>query len=81
MTGVEEDSDALSPRLRRAIEVVYQVEGVTGARIWQWTGRVAVGLRVSYASSSSDVIERVKSAVAPLRDENETWEFGLLADP
>jgi hypothetical protein len=70
-----------SPRLRRVIAVIYQVEGVTGARIWQWTGRVAVGLHLSAASSPADVIARVASAVAPLRDVNEMWDFGLLTDP
>jgi hypothetical protein len=74
----ETGANGLSPRLRRAIEVVYQVEGVTGARIWQWTGRVAVGLRLSATSSPPDVIERVKSAVAPLREGDESWEFGVL---
>jgi hypothetical protein len=71
----------LTPRLRRTIEVVYQVEGVTGARVWQWAGRIAVGLRLSATSSPADVIERVKAAVAPLQDVDEAWEFGLLTDP
>jgi hypothetical protein len=70
-----------SPRFRRVIEVIYQVDGVTGARIWQWTGRVAVGLRLSAVSSPTEVIGRVMSAVAPLRDADETWDFGLLSDP
>jgi hypothetical protein len=77
----EPDAIELPPRLRRAMAAIYQVEGVTGARIWQWPGRIAVGLRVSFASSPSDVIERVKLAVEPLRAAEEGWEFGLLADP
>jgi hypothetical protein len=72
--------ESLQARLRRAMEVVYGVEGVTGARIWQWTGRIAVGLHVSPRSLSSEVIERVRSAVAPLQGEGEAWEFGLLDD-
>jgi hypothetical protein len=80
MATDESRAEEPSPRLRRVIEVIYQVEGVTGARIWQWTGRIAVGLRLSAASSPEDVIARVTSAVAPLRDVNEMWEFGVLAD-
>jgi len=80
MAAHENRAEEPSPRLRRVIEVIYQVEGVTGARIWQWTGRIAVGLRLSAASSPEDVIARVMSAVAPLRDVNELWEFGVLAD-
>jgi hypothetical protein len=80
MATDESRAEEPSPRLRRVIEVIYQVEGVTGARIWQWTGRIAVGIRLSAASSPEDVIARVTSAVAPLRDVNEMWEFGVLAD-
>jgi hypothetical protein len=69
-----------SARIRRVIETIYQVDGVTGARIWQWTGRVAVGLHLSTASSPTEVIERVMSAVAPFRDADETWDFGVLSD-
>jgi hypothetical protein len=73
--------EGTSSRLRRVMEVIYQVDGVAGARLWQWTGRIAVGLRLSAASSPGDVIARVMSAVAPLREANETWDFGVLADP
>jgi hypothetical protein len=69
-----------SLRLRRIIEIIYQVDGVTGARLWHWSGRVAVGLTLSAASSPAEVIARVMTAVAPLCDVNETWEFGILAD-
>jgi hypothetical protein len=68
-------------RLRRAIETIYLVEGVTGARVWHWQGSVAVGLTISAANSPAEVIGRVVSAVTAFRDANETWEFGLLADP
>jgi hypothetical protein len=80
VTLEESESGESTPRLRRVMEIIYQVDGVTGARIWQWTDRVAVGLRLSAASSPAEVITRVVSAVAPLRDANETWEFGVLAD-
>ncbi len=72
--------EELPTRFRRAIELVYQVEGVTGAQIWQWGGRIAVGLSLTSASSPAEVFGRVESAVAPLREIDEVWEFGLLAD-
>jgi hypothetical protein len=70
-----------SLRLRRAVEIIYQVDGVTGARLWQWSGRIAVGLNLSAASSPAEVIARVMSAVAPLREASEIWDFGVLTDP
>lgn len=72
--------EELPTRLRRAIELVYQVEGVTGAQIWHWAGRIAVGLSLTATSSPSEVFGRVESAVAPLREIDEIWEFGLLTD-
>jgi hypothetical protein len=74
------DGHNLPPRLRRAIELIYQVEGVTGAQIWHWTGKIAVGLSLTTTSTPAEVFGRVASAVAPLREVDETWEFGLLAD-
>jgi len=70
--------EELPTRLRRALELVYQVEGVTGARIWFWTGHVAVGLTLSATSSAAEVLGRVESAVAPLRQMDEAWGFGVL---
>ena len=68
----------LPPRLRRAVEIVYGVEGVTAARIWVWPGRVAVGVRGSSAATPADLLRRVELAVVALREHDETWEFGLL---
>jgi hypothetical protein len=80
MSEEESAGQKLPPRLRRAIELIYQVEGVTGAQIWQWTGRIAVGLSLTATSTPSEVFGRVESAVAPLQEVDEAWEFGLLAD-
>jgi hypothetical protein len=74
------DREKLPPRLRRAIELIYQVEGVTGAQIWHWGGRIDVGLSLTATSTPAEVFGRVKSAIAPLREGDETWEFGLLVD-
>lgn len=71
----------LPPRLRRALDLTYNVEGVVAARVWQWSGRVAVGIRGGHTSSPSDLIRRVEAAVAGLRETGETWDFGILEDP
>ncbi|MBX3215678.1 MAG: hypothetical protein KF850_26810 [Labilithrix sp.] len=68
----------LPPRLRRTLELVYRVEGVTAARVWHWPGRVAVGVRPAVLSAPSELLRRVESAVAGLREPEETWDFGLL---
>lgn len=68
----------LTPRLRRTLELVYRVEGVTSARVWQWPGCVAVGVRGASMSAPSELLRRVESAVSGLREPEETWDFGLL---
>lgn len=68
----------LPPRIRRTLELVYGVEGVTAARVWHWPGRVAVGVRPANLSAPSELLRRVESAVMGLREPEETWEFGLL---
>lgn len=71
-------SSPIPPRLRRALELVYAVEGVTAARVWQWPGRVAVGVRPATLSAHGELLNRVERAVAGLREPDETWEFGYL---
>ncbi|AKU96826.1 hypothetical protein AKJ09_03490 [Labilithrix luteola] len=68
----------LPPRIRRTLELVYGVEGVTAARVWHWPGRVSVGVRPAMLSAPSELLRRVESAVAGLREPDETWDFGLL---
>lgn len=68
----------LPPRLRRTLELVYGVEGVTAARVWHWPGRVAVGVRPTTLSAPGELLRRVESAVAGLREPEETWDFGFL---
>jgi hypothetical protein len=70
----------LPPRLRRILELVYQIEGVAGARVWQWSGKIAIGVRPTPTSSSTTILYRVQTALAPLREPEEQWEFGLLED-
>ena len=77
----EEPSKAdLPPKVRRTIELVYGVEGVIAARVWQWPGRVAVAVRGGVATLPSALLRRVEAAVAGLREPGETWEFGILDD-
>lgn len=75
---MENATRELPPRIRRTLELVYGVEGVTAARVWHWPGRVAVGVRPAVLSAPSELLRRVESAVAGLREPDETWDFGLL---
>lgn len=73
----------LSPRMRRMLEIVYAVDGVAAARVWQWPGdgakkTIAVAVRPSPRASPQELLQRVEAAVAGLREPDELWEFGLL---
>lgn len=68
----------LPPRIRRTLELVYGVEGVTGARVWHSPGSVSVGVRPAMLSAPSELLRRVEHAVAGLREPEESWDFGLL---
>jgi hypothetical protein len=80
----------LPPKLRRTLEVVYAIDGVAGARVWEWPGTpgaktgprvtVAVGVRPSPTASPGDLLRRVEAAVAGLREPDEAWEFGILEE-
>jgi hypothetical protein len=82
MSGAANES--VPPRLKRTLELVYGVDGVVAARVWQWTenkGRdekVAVAIRHNATSCPKDVLRRVEAAVEALREPGEAWEFGLL---
>jgi hypothetical protein len=73
-------ADALPPRLRRALELVYGVEGVVAARVWLSPGQVAVGVRGGAATAPPELLRRVETAVAGLRQAGETWEFGIIEE-
>jgi len=68
----------LSPRIRRTLELVYGVQGVTAARVWHWPGRVSVGVRPGAFAAPAELLHRVERAVAGLREPEEAWDFGLL---
>jgi hypothetical protein len=70
----------LSPRMRRTLERIYDIDGVVAARVWQWPGRMAVGIQGGSAASTSDLLKRVELAVAGLREAGEVWDFGILQD-
>jgi hypothetical protein len=70
----------LPARLRRTLELVYGVEGVVAARVWHLPGHVAIGVRGSQTTTPQDLLRRVESAVAGLREPDESWDFGILED-
>ena len=72
--SMSEPASDLPPRLRRALELVYAVEGVAEARVWMSPGKVSVGVR----SQSLDALSRVEHAVLPLKEPGEEWSFGWM---
>ncbi|MDB4941814.1 MAG: hypothetical protein JWP97_1348 [Labilithrix sp.] len=76
--GSRSEAQVLPPRIRRCVELVYAVDGVTAARVWHWPGHMAVGVRPTMMSAPSELLRRVEHAVAGLREPDETWDFGLL---
>jgi hypothetical protein len=68
----------LPPRLRRALELVYGVEGVVSARIWKVGEGMAVGVVGGASTCAPELLHRVELAVAGLREPGEAWEFGIL---
>jgi hypothetical protein len=71
----------LAPRLQRALQLAYAVDGVAAVRVWQWGPNVAIGVRGSAAASPADLVRRVEAAVAGLREPGEAWDFGVLEEP
>jgi hypothetical protein len=67
----------LDPRLKRILEVAYSIEGVSAARVWQWQGRIALGVRARDVGES-ELLRRVEQATMALRESGETWDFGVL---
>jgi hypothetical protein len=72
-----EPSD-LDPRIRRTLELVYQVEGVVAAKVWAMPERVAVGVRIGTGHGAPEVLRKIEQATSNLREPGETWDFGLL---
>jgi hypothetical protein len=76
----EKAAKRLPPRLRRILELVYAIEGVGEARVWEWDKGVAVGVRPTATTSASDLLKRIESQVVVIREPGETWSFGVLDD-
>ena len=70
--------DDLDPRVRRTLELVYQVEGVVAAKVWAMPDRVAVGVRVGSGHGAPEVMARLQAVTVGLREPGEAWDFGLL---
>jgi hypothetical protein len=80
MTKAPLSRPELPPRLRRTLELVYGVQGVVVARVWQLPGRIAIGVRGGRGTTPPDLLRRVESAVDGLREPDEMWDFGILED-
>lgn len=80
MTDAAETKERLPPRLRRILEVVYAIEGVAEARVWEWERSVAVGVRPMAGTFAPDLLRRVESQVVVVREPGESWTFGVLED-
>jgi hypothetical protein len=80
MTDNGISAGSVPQRLRRALEIVYQLEGVAGARVWQWGDKVALGVRPTASTNPSDLLRRIDMALAAVRDPQETWELGVLEE-
>jgi hypothetical protein len=78
MSRIGANGTKLPPRVERALELAYRVEGVIAARVWQWPGRVAVGVVAGKSASPADLLRRVEAAVSVLREPDELWDFGIL---
>lgn len=72
------DASDLDPRIRRTLELVYQVEGVVAAKVWAMPDRVAVGVRIGAGHGAAEVIARIEQVTLGLREPGEAWDFGLL---
>ena len=71
-------NDALDPRVRHILELVYEVEGVVAAKVWALPGQVAIAVRVGSRHGSSDVIAHIANVTLGLREPGEAWDFGIL---
>ncbi len=71
----------LTPALRRIVEVVYGVDGVVAARVWQSPDRIVVGARGGAGTAPEELLRRVEMAVVGLREPGVSWEFGWLQEP
>ena len=72
---------ATSSRLRRVVDVAYQVDGVLGVRAWVLPEGVTVAVQVSPRAGPTDVLRTVEAALAALREPGEQLHVGLMDGP
>lgn len=65
-------------RLRRVLEVAYSVEGVVAARVWQSGKEIHVAVTPGPSRGPMHLVQQVEHAMTPLREPDESWQFGLL---
>jgi len=76
----EPHTPAASRRARRIEEAVLELDGVAAVRVWELPGRVEIGVRVAPSSTPADVLPRVTELTGAMREGDEAWEVGLLAE-
>lgn len=74
----DQSEGELDPRIRRTLELVFQVEGVVGAKVWAMPDRIAVGVKIGAGHGAAEVLARLEQVTVALREPGETWDFGLL---
>ena len=79
-TPMPEGQPQESRRSQRIKEAVLELNGVIAVRVWELPGRVEIGVQVSPSDTPSDVLNRVQELAQALREGEETWEVGLLAE-
>jgi hypothetical protein len=72
------DPSDLDPRIRRTLELVYQVEGVVAAKVWLTPENVSIGVRIGAGHGVAEVLARIEQVTVGLREVGESWDFGLL---
>lgn len=67
-------------RTRRIEEAILELDGVTFVRVWPLATGFEIGVRVAPIDTPSDVLKRVRELTEALREGDERWDVGLLAE-
>lgn len=67
-------------RTRRIEEAILELDGVTSVRVWSLSTGFEIGVRVAPIDTPSDVLKRVRELTDALREGDELWDVGLLAE-
>ena len=68
-------------RSKRVSESLLAVPGILAVKVWEVDkNRIEVGIGLAPGQSAHDVLRRAREATDSLRQEGETWHFGLLSE-